>query len=141
MHSAGLIGAEYFLLTTVHYMSETHEIGVRVLHPDFPVEPILSAVGGAQQKLLLKRGENGSYGIPKRSPEEIMHRFTVADNTADQLVTYFKRKKREYPEWTDEKNYERIRLALINKAKEVKWRFTEAEQAWIMCRLRERSAS
>lgn len=122
-------------------MSEIQQIGLRDLHPDFPVEPIPGTVGGAQPKLLLKRGENGTYDIPKRSPEEIMHRFTVADDIADQLVTYFKRKKREYPEWTDEKHYERIRLALINKATEGKWRFTEAEQAWIMCRLRERSAA
>lgn len=51
------------------------------------------------------------------------------------------RKKKEFPDWTDEKNYERIRLALINKADDGKWRFTDAEQAWIMARLRERSAS
>lgn len=122
-------------------MSEILELDVRELHPDFPVEPILGAVGGAQPKLLLKRSENGTYDVPTRSPEEIMHRFTVADYITDQLVTYFRRKKGEYPEWTDEKNYERIRLALINKANEGKWTFTEAEQAWIMRRLRERSAS
>lgn len=122
------------------YMSEVQEVGMREIHPDFPVEPVLGAVGGAQPKLLLKRGSNGSYHVPQRSPEEVLHRFTVADDIAEQLVTYFKRKKMEHPEWPDEKNYERIRLALINKAKEGKWRFTEAEQAWIMCRLRERSA-
>lgn len=122
-------------------MSEAQETDVRELHPDFPVEPILGAIGGAQPKLLLTRGENGTYSSPKRSPEEIMHRFTVAHDIADQLVTYFKRKKLEYPEWTDENNYERIRLALINKAAEGKWCFTDAEQSWIMGRLRERSAS
>lgn len=122
-------------------MCETHRVNTQELHPEFPVEEILGAVGGAQPKLLLKRGANGTYGIPKRSPEEIMHRFTIADDIANQLVTYFKRKKKEYPQWTDEKNYERIRLALISKANEGKWRFTDAEQAWIMCRLRERSAS
>ena len=122
-------------------MTETQDVDVRALHPDFPVEPILGAVGGAQPKLLLKRGADGSYRVSERSPEEIMHRFTVADDVADKLVTYFKRKKLENPEWPDEKNYERIRLALINKANEGKWRFTEAEQGWIMRRLRERSAS
>lgn len=122
-------------------MCEPHKNNPQELHADFPIEEILGAVGGAQPKLLLKRGENGTYDIPKRSSEEIMHRFTVAHDIVNQLVTYFKRKKREYPDWTDEKNYERIRLALINKANVGKWRFTEAEQAWIMCRLRERSAS
>jgi hypothetical protein len=112
---------------------------VRKIHPDFPVEPVRGAIGGAQPKLLLTRSENG-YISPSRSPEEVMHRFEVADDIADQLVSYFKRKKKENPEWTDEKNYERIRLALIQKEKEGKWRFTEDEQAWIMDRLRERSA-
>ena len=69
-----------------------------------------------------------------------MHRFALADDIAHQLVTYFLRKKREYPEWTDEKNLERIRLALINKARDGSWAFTDAEQAWIMDRLRERCA-
>lgn len=122
-------------------MRKNRENKERELHPDFPGEPILGAIGGAQPKLLLKRGANGTYDIPKRSCEEIMHRFESADDLADQLVTYFIRKKREYPDWTDEKNYERIRLALIKKADEAKWPYTDAEQAWIMCRLRERSAS
>ncbi|MGF6183449.1 hypothetical protein ABIB42_004504 [Massilia sp. UYP32] len=128
-------------MTKVHYMSETQEIGTRKLHPDFPVEPILGAVGGAQPKLSLKRRGNGTCDVPTCSPEEIMHRFTIAEDIAGQLVTYFKRKKRAYPEWTDEKNYERIRLAFINKVSEGKWCFTDTEQAWIMCRLREHSAS
>ena len=135
------IGAEYFLMTKENGMSEIHKTNPQELHPDFPIEEILGAIGGAQPKLLLKRGANGTYGVPSRSPEEIMHRFTVADDIADQLVDYFKRKKREYPDWTDEKNYERIRLALINKADEGKWPFTDSEQEWIMARLRERSVS
>lgn len=122
-------------------MSETTRTEARVIHPEFPVELIFGAIGGAQPKLLLSRGANGTYASPQRSPEEIEHRFTVADEIADQLVGYFMRKKGEFPDWTDEKNYERIRLALINKVDEGKWRFTDAEQAWIMARLRERSAS
>ncbi|MBG6222142.1 MULTISPECIES: hypothetical protein [unclassified Janthinobacterium] len=122
-------------------MSETSKTEAREIHLEFPVELILGAIGGTQPKLLLSRGANGTYASPKRSPEEIKHRFTVADDIVDQLVAYFMRKKKEFPDWTDEKNYERIRLALINKADEGKWRFTDAEQAWIMARLRERSAS
>jgi hypothetical protein len=78
------------------------------------------------------------YGNPQRSPEELLHRYTIADDIVDQLVSYFHRKKRENPEWGDEKNLERIRLGLIKKAAEGKWKFTEEEQGWIMDRLRER---
>ena len=120
-------------------MSDSPNSLPRQLHPDFPTET-LGAVCGAQPKLILRRNADGTYGSPRRSPEEIMHRFEVADDLTYQLVTYFKRKKREYPEWTDEKNFERIRLALINKARDGTWAFTDAEQAWILARLRERCA-
>ena len=132
-------GEHFLILMEKCLMSEPSNSRPRHLHPDFPNEPIIAAVGGAQLKLALCRGDDGMYRSPRRSPEEVMHRFEVADDLADQLVTYFKRKKSEYPEWTDEKNFERIRLALINKAREGKWPFTDSEQAWIMCRLRERS--
>lgn len=110
----------------------------RELHPDFPTGRSAGAVGGAQSKLLLSKRADGMYGNPQRSPEELLHRYEVADDLVGQLVTYFHRKKSEYPEWGDEKNFERIRLALINKAAEGKWKFTADEQAWIMERLRER---
>jgi hypothetical protein len=110
----------------------------RALHPDFPNEPILGAVSGAQPKLMLCRGDDGTYQTPRRSPEEIRHRFEVADELVGQLVGYFRRKKVEFPDWTDEANLERIRLAVIQKVERRKWPFTEAEQAWILERLRER---
>lgn len=112
---------------------------MREIHTDFPVEEIIGSIGGAQPKLLLKKGENGTYDVPTRSPEEVMHRFEIADDIANQLVSYFKRKKMENPEWTDENNYERIRLALVKRAKDGSWPLTEEEQLWIMNRLRERS--
>lgn len=108
------------------------------IHPDFPTGLGPGSIGGAQPKLLLSRRANGMYGSPQRSPEELLHRYTIADDLVDQLVSYFQRKKRENPEWGDEKNLERIRLALIKKAVEGKWKFTVEEQGWIMDRLRER---
>jgi len=119
-------------------MSEISKKSRRELHPDFPNELILGAVGGAQDKLTLCRGDNGTYISPRRPPEEIMHRFEAADDLVDQLVSYFRRKKAEFPEWTDEMNLERIRLGLIQKVEQGKWTYTEAEQGWIMARLRER---
>lgn len=108
------------------------------IHPDFPTGRAAGSIGGAQPKLLLSRRADGLYGDPQRSPEELRHRYEIADDLVGQLVTYFHRKKREFPEWGDEKNLERIRLALINKAAEGKWKFTPEEQGWIMDRLRER---
>lgn len=120
-------------------MTDQPDSPTRTLHPEFPREPIFGAVGGAQPKLLLCRDEDGKYRSPQRSDEETLHRFEVADEVVGWLVEYFRRKKAEFPNWTDEKNFERIRLALIQKAQEGKWAFTEAEQAWIMSRLRERA--
>lgn len=111
----------------------------RALHPEFPNEPILGAIGGAQPKLLLYRGEDGTYQVPRRSHEEIMRRFEAADDLVGQLVVYFKRKKAEFPDWTDEKNLERIRLAVIRKVQQREWPYTQSEQKWILDRLRERT--
>ncbi len=108
------------------------------VHPDFPTGRGPGSIGGAQPKLLLSRRDDGTYGTPQRSPEELLHRYKIADDIVDQLVTYFQKKTREYPEWGDEKNLERIRLALIKKAADGKWKFTVEEQGWIMDRLRER---
>ena len=120
-------------------MCELPNVAGRALHPEFPDEPIFGAVGGAQPKLLLCRGEDGTYQVPRRSDEEIMRRFEAADDLVSQLVAYFKRKKSEFPEWTDEKNLERIRLAVIQKVQQGKWPYTQSEQTWILDRLRERS--
>ncbi|MGV7211505.1 hypothetical protein ACLB1G_27010 [Oxalobacteraceae bacterium A2-2] len=119
-------------------MSDLPKKAMHEIHPDFPTSPNPGAISGSQPKLLLCRGENGTYVSPRRSPEDILHRFEIADDIVNQLLKYFNRKKTEYPEWTAERNLERIRLALINKAAEGKWKFTEAEQQWIMNRLRER---
>jgi hypothetical protein len=120
-------------------MSETRTIGSRSLHPDFPNEPIVGAVSGGQPKLTLRRGENGTYEVPRQSKEEIMRRFEAADDLVGQLVAYFKRKKVEFPDWTDEKNFERIRVAVIEKVRQGKWPYTQSEQNWILDRLREQS--
>lgn len=119
-------------------MSETLTSTIQTLHPDFPDE-IVGSISGAHDKLLLCRAEDGTYHGPRRSREETMHRFEVADDLVEQLVAYFKRKKAEFPEWADEKNFERIRLALVQKSRQGKWPFNQSEQLWIMDRVRERS--
>lgn len=122
-------------------MPEMPKSPARTLHPDFPDEPILGAVAGAQLKLTVCRGADGSYRSNRRSPAEVMHRFEAADDLVAQLVSYFSRKKLEFPAWSDATNLERIRLALIQKASEGKWPFSSAEQSWIMDRLWERTGA
>lgn len=111
----------------------------RAIHPDFPREAILGAVSGVQPKLLLKRSSGGTFTQPRRSIAEITRRFEAADDIVAQLHQYFVRKQREHPEWSAEKNLERIRLGLENKAASGAWPFSVLEQQWIMDRLRERS--
>ncbi len=118
-------------------MSQTHKTCDHEIHPDFPDEPILGSVSGAQSKLLLRRGDDGNYVDARQSAAEIKKRFEAANEIAPQLRDYFLRKKRENPDWSDEKNLERIRLAIVDKVAKGKWSFTEAEQAWILDRVRE----
>lgn len=112
-----------------------------MLPPDFPAEPILAAVGGAQPKLALCRDENGAYVSPYRSSKEIMRRYQAADNLVRQLVIYFERKKIEFPAWSDEIHLERIRRGLARKVQQGGWFYTEAEQRWVISQLRERCCS
>lgn len=105
---------------------------------DFPVEPITASVGGAQPKLALCRNVDGAYVSPHRSSEEIMRRYEAANDLVGQLVCYFERKRAEFPTWTDEIHLERIRRGLGTKVKQGRWFYTEAEQQWVMVRLRER---
>jgi hypothetical protein len=122
-------------------MSQTHGTPNQDIHPDFPDEPTLGSVGGVHSKLLLRKGDNGNYAAARRSPEELKKRFDAANEIAPQLGDYFLRKKRQNPDWSDEANLERIRLAIVDKVAKGKWPFTEAEQAWIMDRVRERCSS
>ncbi len=52
----------------------------RELHPDFPTDHGAGAVEGVQPKLLLNKRADGIYGNPQRSPEELLHRYEVADD-------------------------------------------------------------
>lgn len=118
-------------------MAQTHRTYKREMHPDFPLEPVFGSVAGVQPKLLLTKSEDGSYRSPQRSIAELMDRFEVADDIAEQLGLYFLRKKSQNPGWTTEQNLERIRLALVEKCASGKWPFTPAEQRWIIDRVRE----
>lgn len=103
---------------------------------DFPREEVLGAVSGTQPKLLLRMNDDGTYGPVRPSDAELQARFEVAEDIVGQLHAYFLRKQSENPDWTDEHNLERIGRGLASKVSEGKWPFSEAEQSWIMDRLR-----
>lgn len=104
---------------------------------EFPNDVVPGIVSGAQPKLLLQRDAGGTYSAPRRSFQQLKERMDVASDIAQQLYKYFERKKSENPDWTDEHNLEHIRRGLQAKAIDGKWPFTQAEQRWIMARLRE----
>jgi hypothetical protein len=110
---------------------------VRYFPVEFPTDIAPGIVSGAQPKLLLRRNADGTYSSSRRSAQELKVRLDVAADIVVQLGAYFQRKKSEHPDWADEKNLERIRLGLQAKAIDGKWPFTQAEQRWIMARLRE----
>lgn len=104
---------------------------------EFPNDIVPGVVSGAQPKLLLQRKADGKYSSPRRSPAQLKERMAVAADIVTQLGAYFLRKKSEHPDWADEHNLERIRRGLQAKAIDGKWPFSQAEQRWIMARLRE----
>lgn len=104
---------------------------------EFPTDIVPGIVSGAQPKLLLRQSADGRYSSPKRSQYELNARLALAADIVEQLGQYFARKKSENPDWTNEKNLERIRRGLQAKAIDGKWPFTQEEQRWIMARLRE----
>ena len=103
---------------------------------DFPREEVLGAVSGVQPKLLVIKHGDGTYAPVRRSTEELQLRFEIAEDIVGQLHFYFLRKHAEHPEWSTDQNLERIRLGLASKVADGKWPFTEAEQLWVMNRLR-----
>jgi len=109
----------------------------RTIHPDFPHETIVGTVSGVQPKVLVRKDDEGNYVASGPTVAEVLERFEVCDDLAEQLGIYALRKKRENPEWTTEFNIERTRKAIADKVASGKWALSVAEQAWIIDRVRE----
>jgi hypothetical protein len=118
-------------------MSQAPREYKRIIHPDFPHETIIGTVGGVQPKVLVRRDAEGNYVAGEITIEEVLQRFDMCDDLADQLGIYAMRKKRENPDWTTELTVERIRKAIADKVAIGKWTLSVAEQAWIIDRVRE----
>lgn len=109
----------------------------RSIHPDFPHETIIGTVSGVQAKVLVRKDDDGNYVSGGPTLSEVLERFEVCDDLAEQLGIYALRKKRENPDWTTEFNIERTRKAIADKVTSGKWTLSAAEQAWIIERVRE----
>lgn len=109
----------------------------REIHSEFPHETIVGTVSGIQPKVLVRKDEEGNYVNGSPTLAEVMDRFEVCDDLAEQLGIYALRKKRENPDWTTEFNIERTRKAIADKVTSGKWALSVAEQAWIIERVRE----
>ncbi|WP_373991423.1 hypothetical protein [Duganella sp. BuS-21] len=109
----------------------------RTIHPDFPHETILGTVAGVQPKVLVRRDDDGNYVTGGPTLADVLERFEVCDDLAEQLGIYALRKKRENPEWTTEFNIERTRKAIADKVDSGKWTVSADEQKWILDRVRE----
>lgn len=66
---------------------------------------------------------------------EVMERFQICDDLAEQLSVYALAYAREHPEWTADFNLARTRKGMEKKIYEGKWDFSIAEQAWILDRV------
>lgn len=115
-------------------MSEIGKHSPHAIHPDFPNQ----ASGETRPRESLRGSDSASWGGPRWSAEEIMHRFAIAEIVTDQLANDFERKKAESSEWTDDERFAYVRDTLMHNTAEGWWPVSEAEQTWILNRVRER---
>lgn len=100
---------------------------------DFPVEPEVGAVPGAQPKLVV-REIDGHY-VAGQTADEHWERYLACEDLAQQLAGYCTRKATEHPGWGREYSLERTRKGLEHKVAAGTWDVSAAEQVWIMRRV------
>lgn len=107
------------------------------IHPDFPHETILGTVPGMQPKLLVRQQDDGKFAAGGTTLAEVVARFELCDDLAEQLSIYSLVKRNDNPSWTIDFNVERTRSAMTEKVKSGKWSLSLAEQDWIIARVSE----
>lgn len=98
---------------------------------EFPREPELGSVTGVQPKLLV-REVDGRY-VSGPTDEELLERYDICDDLADQLFQYASRKVATAGLSPD------VALARAEKGMRLKvdageWDFSQAEVVWVMKR-------
>ena len=107
----------------------------RTVPTDFPRQPPLGSVPGAQPKLLVRQ-INGRY-ITGLTEEEWLERYECCEDRAQQFVSYCARKIAENPSLTQEGCLTRARKGFALKVQQGEWDFSPAEQDWVMKRARQ----
>jgi hypothetical protein len=106
-----------------------------VIPANFPRESILASVSGFQNKITARK-INGKY-ITGLTEDEILERYSICEDLAQQLANYCLRKVNENPDWTHDYNYRRAILGVANKVSTGVWRLSDSEQEWIAARTKE----
>ena len=96
---------------------------------DFPRTSIPGVVAGFQDKITARKID-GKY-IVGLTEEEILGRYIICEDLAQQLAQYCLRKATENPDWTQDFNFNRAIAAVTNKVERGVWRFSDDEQGWI----------
>ena len=97
-----------------------------IVPSDFPREPLLGGVPGAQPKLLASKvGDKYFSGI---TDEEWEERYEICLDLSQQLILYCRQKQLEIPEWSIEDILRKISQGIRSK----NWGLSEAEILWTM---------
>lgn len=97
---------------------------------DFPIEPVDSALAGAQFKLSLVE-EDGKYYAPGTTPSEVAEAHEVCEDLAQQMVPYCVRKMTEL-----HLPHEEVLTKLLQGIYQKNW-VSPAQAHWIVERTRQ----
>jgi FixJ family two-component response regulator len=102
---------------------------------DFPRPPAHGAVGGAQPKVLLRRGADRLISGP--TDEELFARYDASEDLVQQLASYGRRKRAENQSRSLFDLLSRMETDVTRKVSSGQWDISSAEITWIMKRVRE----
>jgi hypothetical protein len=107
----------------------------RTIPADFPRDPSLVSVPGAQPKLAV-RLVNGKY-IFGLTDAELQERYDGCEDLAQQCATYCQRKVAENSALTQELCLTNVRKGFALKVRSGQWDLSEGEQDWVVKRTRQ----
>ena len=96
---------------------------------DFPREPLVGGVSGAQPKLLARLiSDKYNSGITE---EEWKERYEICQDLSQQLILYCQKKQLEKPKWSIEDILRKTSQGIRSK----NWEISETEFIWMMERV------